>query len=209
MSLDAPLTCRLQIVKNGGDLMPEYDSAVTTHIVTDAPKQPLLRVLGLKSLAQIPHNIPTVKWTWVLSALSLKENLSQSDVDKALGDPFMHAAFSERIDAGCAPRVEPSFKFKSKQRAVELSPSAGTGPSMYALVFYINKRADVSITPGNLMSQIHLRSQKWITSLDNRRPRGHLSPLLHPRSGTSVHLELVFPPAAPFQRRLRATLMTH
>lgn len=133
--LDAPLTFRLQIVMNGGDLMPEYDPAVTTHIVTDAPKQPLLRVLGLKSLAQIPHNIPTVKWTWVLSALSLGKNLSQSEVDKALGEPFMHAAFPERIDAGCAPRVEPSFRFKSKQRTVKRSPSSGTGPNMYASNF--------------------------------------------------------------------------
>ncbi|KJA24901.1 hypothetical protein HYPSUDRAFT_183221 [Hypholoma sublateritium FD-334 SS-4] len=114
------------IVKNGGDLMPEYDPAVTTHIVTDAHRQPLLRVLGLKSLTQIPHNIPTVKWTWVRSALALPNNLSQGEVDTALGEPFMHAAYHERIDAGCAPRIERPFKFKSKERTAESSPSAGT-----------------------------------------------------------------------------------
>lgn len=125
--------------------MPEYDPAVTTHIVTDAYRQPLLRVLGLKNLTQIPHDIPTVKWSWVLSALALRDNLSQGEVDAALGEPFMHAAFHERIDAGCAPRVERSFRFKSKPRTVEPSPSTGTpGPDMYVSNFHLGlHRADV------------------------------------------------------------------
>ena len=110
--------CLLQIVKHGGTLVPKYDPATVTHIVTDAGIRHTLQALLLKSLSDIPDSIPTVTWNWVVSGygratkrklkLSLDgDDRNGSEEDRGDGnesDPldfeFMHAAFSERIDAG-------------------------------------------------------------------------------------------------------------
>ncbi|KAF8812588.1 hypothetical protein BYT27DRAFT_7086875 [Phlegmacium glaucopus] len=60
---------QFQVVKYGGNLMPEYDPGVTTHIVTDALTRPTLRALGLKTLKDIPDHIPTVTWNWVSTVI--------------------------------------------------------------------------------------------------------------------------------------------
>ncbi|KAI6046636.1 hypothetical protein EDC04DRAFT_1485895 [Pisolithus marmoratus] len=105
------------IIKHGGTLVPKYDPAVVTHIVTDTGPRITLRALSLKSLSEIPDHIPTVTWSWVLSGYGRatgngKSNMNKKgkgkakdvddrDEDKQLLDfEFMHAAFPERIDAG-------------------------------------------------------------------------------------------------------------
>jgi hypothetical protein len=108
-----------QIVKHGGTLIPRYDPAIVTHIVTDAGVRHTLRALSLKSLSDIPDNIPTVTWDWVVSGYGRTSkqkpelSLDRSDKGKGVAEgdhgddddafdfEFMHAAFSERIDAGC------------------------------------------------------------------------------------------------------------
>lgn len=107
-------------MKHGGTLVPKYDPAIVTHIVTDAGVRNTLKALSLKSLSDIPDTIPTVTWDWVVSgfgrASKQKSKLSSGGVDKRKGeaevdsgdenDPFdfefVHAAFPERIDAGCS-----------------------------------------------------------------------------------------------------------
>ncbi|KAI9459348.1 hypothetical protein HD554DRAFT_2206999 [Boletus coccyginus] len=107
------------IVKHGGTLVPKYDPATVTHIVTDAGVRNTLKALSLKSLSDIPDTIPTVTWDWVISgygrASKQKSKLLSGGADKRKSeaeddsgdenDPFdfefMHAAFPERIDAGC------------------------------------------------------------------------------------------------------------
>ncbi|KAG1852134.1 hypothetical protein DFJ58DRAFT_661386 [Suillus subalutaceus] len=106
------------IVKHGGTLVPSYDPTTVTHIVTDATTRPTLKALGLKSLKEIPDNIPTVTWSWVISgygrlgynklkgkrdgeANDTKGNANATDDDESLLDfEFLHAAFPQRIDAG-------------------------------------------------------------------------------------------------------------
>jgi DNA polymerase lambda len=88
--------------------MPIYDPLVATHIITDADRRPTLRALGLQSFKDIPEHVPTVRWTWVLSGIkkadrasSRKNTKSQDNLDEDLmEDVWLHAAFSERIDAG-------------------------------------------------------------------------------------------------------------
>lgn len=91
-------------------MIPRYDPAIVTHIVTDAGVRHTLQALSLKSLSDIPDDIPTVTWDWVVSgygrARKRKSKLSSEDGDSGdesdlLDFEFMHAAFSERIDAGC------------------------------------------------------------------------------------------------------------
>ncbi|KAH0833829.1 hypothetical protein J3R83DRAFT_10993 [Lanmaoa asiatica] len=99
------------IVKHGGTLVPRYDPAIVTHIVTDAGVRHTLQALSLKSLSDIPDDIPTVTWDWVVSgygrARKRKSKLVSGDDDggneddDSLDFEFMHAAFSERLDAGC------------------------------------------------------------------------------------------------------------
>ncbi|KAF8260079.1 hypothetical protein EI94DRAFT_1460835, partial [Lactarius quietus] len=55
------------IHKHGGTVLPTFDPATATHIVTETSQQMTLRALGLKTLSDIPHAIPTVKWGWVIS----------------------------------------------------------------------------------------------------------------------------------------------
>ena len=105
-------------MKHGGTLIPRYDPAIVTHIVTDAGVRHTLRALSLKSLSDIPDNIPTVTWDWVVSGYGRTSKqkpkllLGKSDKGKGVAEgdrgddsdsfdfEFMHAAFSERIDAG-------------------------------------------------------------------------------------------------------------
>ena len=79
--------------------MPEFDPQVATHIITDTSALPTLRALGVKNLKDIPDHIPTVRWSWILSVLG-KQGLSQVEIENKLGDTWLHAAFSERMDAG-------------------------------------------------------------------------------------------------------------
>ncbi|KAG2151079.1 uncharacterized protein EDB93DRAFT_1083633 [Suillus bovinus] len=105
------------IVKHGGTLVPLYDPTTVTHIVTDATTRPTLKALGLKSLKEIPDNIPTVTWSWVISgygrlgyklkgkrdeeANDTKGKANATDDDESLLDfEFLHAAFPQRIHAG-------------------------------------------------------------------------------------------------------------
>ncbi|KIJ18088.1 hypothetical protein PAXINDRAFT_71726 [Paxillus involutus ATCC 200175] len=111
------------IVKHGGTLVPKYDPAIVTHIVTDTTARPTLRALSLKLLSEIPNHIPTVTWNWVISGYGrankgkgrTAENVNDKgkakatdrdmndegdDESGALDFEFLHAAFAERIDAG-------------------------------------------------------------------------------------------------------------
>lgn len=106
------------IIKHGGTLVPSYDPTTVTHIVTGATTRPTLKALGLKSLKEIPNNIPTVTWSWVISgygrlgynkrkgkrgeeANDTKGKAKATNDDESLLDfEFLHAAFPERIDAG-------------------------------------------------------------------------------------------------------------
>lgn len=83
--------------------MAEFDPQVATHIITDTSALPTLRALGVKKLKDIPDHIPTVRWSWVLSVLG-KRSLSQTEIENKLGDSWLHAAFSERMDAGYQPQ---------------------------------------------------------------------------------------------------------
>ena len=66
--------------------MSSYDADKITHIVTETSARQTLRALSLKSLDQIPMNIPTVTWDWINKGLPS-------------GMEFMSAAFPSRIEA--------------------------------------------------------------------------------------------------------------
>ncbi|KAJ7827859.1 DNA polymerase lambda [Mycena olivaceomarginata] len=99
------------IMKHGGTLVPHFDSALVTHIISEASPIPTLRALGLQKLKEVPPQIPIVKWTWVLSGF----------ISGVTGPLWEYAAFSHRIPPlDFPPR---NLGGKGKQRAVA-DPSA-------------------------------------------------------------------------------------
>lgn len=97
--------------------MTEYDSTVTTHIITEAQILPTLRALGLKRLKDIPDHIPTVKWSWMLSVIGREASLSKEEIDDKLSNVWLYAAFGERMDAGYQPKaIRPMTSFKMKAK---------------------------------------------------------------------------------------------
>ncbi|KAF8882840.1 hypothetical protein BD779DRAFT_905556 [Infundibulicybe gibba] len=102
------------IVKYGGTLLPKYDRSLVTHIVTDAQLRPTLRALGLKSIKEIPDHIPTIKWNWIVSGIG-RAPLFNAEIRNGVMDAvWMHAAFSERMEAGAD--VDNSFHGPSKTK---------------------------------------------------------------------------------------------
>ncbi|KAK2460439.1 hypothetical protein APHAL10511_007604 [Amanita phalloides] len=107
------------ILRYGGYLVPKFDPALVTHIVTDAQIHPTLRALGLKTLDNIPDRIPTVKWSWIASGIGKSRDTLDGDV--TLDKIWLHAAFSKRFDAG-SPRVMPSSsKTRMKDKSIDIS----------------------------------------------------------------------------------------
>ena len=99
---------RAQIHKHGGTVLPKFDPATATHIVTETNEKNTLRALGLKTLSEIPLEIPTVYWGWVISGKPIPGEKDKQQMDYE----FMHAAFPSRVDAGRPLTV----KGKGKQR---------------------------------------------------------------------------------------------
>ncbi|KAJ3501191.1 hypothetical protein NLJ89_g9450 [Agrocybe chaxingu] len=125
------------IVRHGGNLTPEFDPKVTTHIITDAHMGSTLKALGVNKLKDIPENIPTVTWEWVLSVLGREKVLSQDEIDGRLNEVWQYAAFSERLDAGYQPKKTvsiASFKFKGKAKAVNQASGAQRADSSTAVL---------------------------------------------------------------------------
>jgi hypothetical protein len=87
---------RAQIHKHGGTVLPKFDPETATHIVTETNEKNTLRALGLKTLSEIPLEIPTVYWSWVISGKSIPGEKDKRQMDYE----FMHAAFPSRMDAG-------------------------------------------------------------------------------------------------------------
>ncbi|KAI0659500.1 hypothetical protein C8Q70DRAFT_915132 [Cubamyces menziesii] len=142
---------RMEIItRHGGALVPKYDPAEITHIVTDADERVFLRAIGLKNLSDIPQHIPTVRWSWVLSGfdrtpikrstLSVdkgkapEKNIAQEPSGKADGQDdseyeypmdyeFEHAAYRARIDAGRTPWGEIA-RLKAEREAKRNQPSS-------------------------------------------------------------------------------------
>jgi len=69
-----------------------------------------LQALRLKGLSEIPHEIPTVKWSWVISGTTIPGERDKRQMDYE----FMHAAFPSRMDAG---RSLTNNNGKGKQKA--------------------------------------------------------------------------------------------
>jgi hypothetical protein len=87
---------RAQIHKHGGAVLPKFDPTTATHIVTETNEKNTLRALGLKTLSEIPLEIPTVYWSWVISGKPIPGEKDRQQMDYE----FMHAAFPSRVDAG-------------------------------------------------------------------------------------------------------------
>lgn len=85
-----------QVHKHGGTVLPKFDPATATHIVTETNEKNTLRALGLKTLSEIPLEIPTVYWSWVISGKPIPGEKDKQQMDYE----FMHAAFPSRMDAG-------------------------------------------------------------------------------------------------------------
>ncbi|KAF8624035.1 hypothetical protein AX15_006059 [Amanita polypyramis BW_CC] len=110
------------IVRHGGNLIPKFDAAVVTHIVTDAQLRPTMRALGLKSLDDIPDHIPTVKWSWIVSGIGRTLGvLEGGSSDVKLEEVWLHAAFSKRINAGISRASSSLSKGKMKDRTIDIS----------------------------------------------------------------------------------------
>jgi hypothetical protein len=98
-------------------VLPKFDPATATHIVTETNEKNTLSALGLKSLSEIPLGIPTVYWSWVISGKAIPGERDKQQMDYE----FMHAAFPSRMDAG-RPITD---KGKGKQK---LASNEGQAP---------------------------------------------------------------------------------
>ncbi|KAI0726960.1 hypothetical protein C8Q72DRAFT_925894 [Fomitopsis betulina] len=94
------------IVKHGGVLVPVYDPAVVTHIVTTnrrTSSELLAQRLGIRSLDDIPDHIPTVTWSYIneLWIRGGDKQIEGSDSSIPVDyEPMFHAAFTKRLNAG-------------------------------------------------------------------------------------------------------------
>ncbi|KAF8522770.1 Nucleotidyltransferase [Hysterangium stoloniferum] len=64
------------IARNGGQVATKYDPEIVTHIIPGASnisQKKVLQALGLKSLSEVPAEIHTVKWDWIVSGLTVSE----------------------------------------------------------------------------------------------------------------------------------------
>ncbi|OBZ74633.1 DNA polymerase lambda [Grifola frondosa] len=116
------------IVEHGGTLVPKYDPAQITHIVTEADQLLFLSDIGLQSLDEIPDHIPTVEWSWVLSGLGrggykhpkeanikgkveCDDSGEQSEDEEEMLAPmdweYKHASFRDQLDADKLPWMKP------------------------------------------------------------------------------------------------------
>ncbi|KAI0743040.1 hypothetical protein C8Q80DRAFT_1221327 [Daedaleopsis nitida] len=129
------------IAKHGGELVPEYDPARITHVVTaDADAGAFLAAVGLARLADIPAKIPVVGWKWVLSGYGRKPVMVTGEGDKfelkyKMDYECNHLSFNDetRLDAGTTPwgeagRTENGFASFAKQNRKQ-QPAAGRAPS--------------------------------------------------------------------------------
>jgi DNA polymerase lambda len=91
-------------------VLPTFDPATATHVVTETSQNMTLRALGLKSLSEIPLEIPTVKWGWVISGKPIPGEKDKREMDYE----FLHAAFPSRMEAG---RSFTGNKGRGKQKA--------------------------------------------------------------------------------------------
>lgn len=67
----------IQIARSGGQVATLYDPETVTHVIPGGSTVTLkktLRALGLRSLSEIPPNIHTVNWSWIVSGLSVGSN---------------------------------------------------------------------------------------------------------------------------------------
>lgn len=119
-----------QIVKHGGNLLPTYDPTIVTHIVTDAPRPATLRVLGYKRLSEIPDHIPTVDWSWILSAIGRVGRLDKEDIKVKMEDVWLYAAFSERINTTTVCRKQLAQPFRSDK-----ATGTSEAPNSWVTVF--------------------------------------------------------------------------
>ena len=156
---------QFQIVKYGGNLLPEFDPKVATHIVTDALKRPTLRALCLKSLKDIPDHIPTVRWNWVLTVIG-RDTLTKEEIDAKLRDVWMHAAFSERMDAGYTPNIPtslPSFRKKGKEKAATNTHDEGPSRPEGSCVFFISFLLCFHLTSSGTMRLLQQSNLRQLT----------------------------------------------
>ncbi|KAJ7060183.1 hypothetical protein C8F01DRAFT_190348 [Mycena amicta] len=90
--------CMAMIIRLGGTLAPVFDPQTVTHIVCEGALPTAERALKVKNIAEVPDEIPIVRWSWVIKG----------------GQLFEHAAFAKRVPPieGIAP-----VKGKGKERA--------------------------------------------------------------------------------------------
>lgn len=97
-----------QIARSGGQVATCYDPKVVTHIIPGGSTITLkktLRALGLQSLSEIPPDIHTVKWDWIVSGLSVSSSVTSCSFVVMLplaqnGTPdseVMHESYRQRI----------------------------------------------------------------------------------------------------------------
>ncbi|KAG6844101.1 hypothetical protein H0H87_009776 [Tephrocybe sp. NHM501043] len=104
------------LVKHGANLLPRYDPSVTTHIITDGAATATMRALGIKDLNEIPKHIPTITWRWIVTGMSRLDSLRKNERVR-MGELFVDAAFSSRIDAGPISKLAGKGSEKGKGKA--------------------------------------------------------------------------------------------
>ncbi|KAI0252301.1 hypothetical protein BJV78DRAFT_1204329 [Lactifluus subvellereus] len=171
--------CMSYIHKHGGAVLPTFDPTTATHIVTETNEKNTLRALGLKNLSDIPLEIPTVKWNWVISGKPIPGEKDKQQMDYE----FMHAAFSSRMDAG---RALATGRDKGKQK---LDVNAGQ-----ALLTGAQQRGETPPQAGSDSS-----SRESSHAIGEEEPRDLLQ-----GPPPQMHMGREIDPAGPGRRRSRS-----
>lgn len=133
-----------QIVRNGGNLMPEFNPDITTHIVAaENDYKNVLKATGLPRLRDIPEKIPIVTWDWVEKVI---EADTTEEVSKRMLETWVYPSFICRkpqitLTPMASLKSRPEFNriLKANSTAIVSNTARGPARCVCASTFFLCK----------------------------------------------------------------------
>ncbi|KAH9476829.1 DNA polymerase lambda [Psilocybe cubensis] len=104
-----------QIVRYGGNLMPNYNPDTTSHIVSaENNTRNVLKATGAPNVKAIPERIPIVTWKWVEALMNSR---SPDDIAEKLRETWKYQSFQSRVVLTPITSLKTYKEFKRKQQS--------------------------------------------------------------------------------------------